>query len=117
MIDWDNTTCEQQPSLLCLYFYLVYQPSKPDKTAADPKSWLALECDATEKKSATGAYAQEVPYAVYSLSNFAFMKTELESGWFAIKMEDDDKDDYGQKKLTKVCFLVYRKSITIQEQR
>ena len=30
------------------------------------------------------------------------MKTELESGWFAIKMEADDKDDYGRKQLTKV---------------
>ena len=45
-------------------------------------------------------YKQDVPYAVYS--NFGFIKRELESGWFAIKMEPDDKDDYGQKKLTKV---------------
>ena len=34
--------------------------------------------------------------------NFAFMRTELESGWFAIKKEPDDKDDYGKKQLTKV---------------
>lgn len=30
------------------------------------------------------------------------MRTELESGWFAIKKEPDDKDDYGKKQLTKV---------------
>ena len=85
------------------YFVLVFKPSKPDKTSADPKSWLAKECNATEKFSATGAHAQDVPYAVYS--NFAFMKTELESGWFAIMMEEDDQDDYGQKQLKKVCFM------------
>ncbi|XP_068704567.1 uncharacterized protein [Montipora foliosa] len=82
----------------------VFQPSKPDKTNADPNSWIALECGATEKYSATGAYAQDVPLAVYS--NFAFMKTELESGWFAIKIEPDDKDDYGIKNVTKVCFEI-----------
>ena len=89
----------------CLFiialFDLAYQPSKPDKIAADPNSWIALECDATEKFSATGAYKQDVPYAVYT--NFNFMQTELESGWFAIKIEPDDKDDYGKKNLTKVC--------------
>ena len=31
------------------------------------------------------------------------METELQSGWFAIKIEPDDKDDYGVKNLTKVC--------------
>ena len=31
------------------------------------------------------------------------MQTELESGWFAIQIEPDDKDDYGIKNLTKVC--------------
>ena len=31
------------------------------------------------------------------------MQTELESGWFAILIEADDKDDYGVKNLTKVC--------------
>ena len=31
------------------------------------------------------------------------MRTELESGWFAVEMVPDDKDDYGQKQLTKVC--------------
>ena len=36
-------------------------------------------------------------------SNFNFMRTELESGWFAVQMVSDDKDDYGQKQLTKVC--------------
>ena len=51
--------------------------------------------------SAKGTYKQNVPYAVYS--NFNFMRTELESGWFAIQLEPDDKDDYGKKKLTKVC--------------
>ena len=82
-------------------FDLAYEPPKPDKIAADPNSWIALECDATEKFSATGANKQDVPYAVYT--NFNFMKTELESGWFAIKIEPDDKDDYGKKNLTKVC--------------
>ncbi|CAH3028156.1 unnamed protein product [Porites evermanni] len=82
----------------------VYQPSKPDKTSVDPKSWIALECGATEKFSATGAYKEDVPSAVYS--NFDFMKTELESGWFAIKIEADDQDDYGIKNLTKVCFEI-----------
>ena len=82
-------------------FDLAYEPPKPDKIAADPNSWIALECDATEKFSVTGAYKQDVPYAVYT--NFNFMKTELESGWFAIKIEPDDKDDYGKKNLTKVC--------------
>ena len=85
------------------FLVLVFQPSKPDKTSADPKSWIALECGATEKYSATGSYAQDVPFAVYD--NFAFMKTELESGWFAILEEEDDQDDYGQKKLKKVCFI------------
>ena len=33
------------------------------------------------------------------------MQTELESGWFAILIEADDKDDYGIKNLTKVCEL------------
>ena len=83
-------------------FLLVYQPSKPDKTPiTDSKSWLALECGATEKFSPTGAYQQDVPFAVYS--NFNFMKTELESGWFAIKIESDPQDAYGKKNLTKVC--------------
>ena len=89
----------------CLFiialFHLAYEPPKPDKIAADPNSWIALECDATEKFSATGANKQDVPYAVYT--NFNFMQTELESGWFAIKIEPDDKDDYGKKNLTKVC--------------
>ncbi|XP_020601762.1 uncharacterized protein LOC110040832 [Orbicella faveolata] len=80
----------------------VFQPSKPDKTSADPTSWLALECKATEKFSATGAYKQDIPSTVYS--SFGFMQTELESGWFAILIEADDKDDYGKKNLTKVCF-------------
>lgn len=31
------------------------------------------------------------------------MQSELESGWFAILIEADDKDDYGKKNLTKVC--------------
>ena len=84
-------------------FVLVFKPSKPDKTSVDPKSWLALECNATEKFSATGSYAQDVPFAVYS--NFDFMQTELESGWFAIMMEEDDQDNYGQKQLKKVCFM------------
>ena len=34
------------------------------------------------------------------------MKTELESGWFAILIEPDDKDDYGKNNLTKVCKLI-----------
>jgi hypothetical protein len=79
----------------------VFQPNKPDKTPADPTSWLALECKATEKFSATGAYKGDIPSAVYS--NFNFMQAELESGWFAILIEADDKDDYGKKNLTKVC--------------
>lgn len=83
-----------------LSYLKAYQPNKPDKTATDPKSWIALECGAAEKFSATGAYKQDVPFAVYS--NFNFMRTELESGWFAIQMVPDDKDDYGKKKLTKV---------------
>jgi len=82
---------------------LAYQPNKPDKTATDPKSWIALECEAAEKFSATGAYKGDIPYAVYS--NFNFMRTELESGWFAVQKVPDDKDDYGQKQLTKVCGL------------
>ena len=61
-----------------------------------------MECEAAEKFSATGAQKQDVPFAVYS--NFNFMKTELESGWFAIQVVPDDKDDYGQKKLTRVCW-------------
>ena len=40
---------------------------------------------------------------MYSRENFGFMRTELESGWFAIQIVADDKDDYGKKKLTKVC--------------
>ena len=35
------------------------------------------------------------------------MRTELESGWFAIQTVPDDKDDYGQKKLKKVCGLLW----------
>ena len=85
-----------------LSYLKAYQPNKPDKTGTDPKSWIALECGAAEKFSATGAYKQDVPFAVYS--NFNFMRTELESGWFAIEMVPDDKDDYGKKKLTKVCW-------------
>ena len=81
--------------------FLVPQPDKPDKTSADPTSWLALECKATEKLSATGAYKHDIPGTVYS--SFNFMQTELESGWFAILIEADDKDDYGKKNLTKVC--------------
>lgn len=82
----------------------TYQPNKPDKTPTDPASWIAIECEAAEKFSATGAHKQDIPFAVYS--NFNFMKTELESGWFAIQVVPDDKDDYGQKKLTKVCFEI-----------
>ena len=81
--------------------FSVFQPPKLDKTSADPNSWIALECGASEKYSATGANANDVPFAVYS--NFLFMQTELQSGWFAIKIEPDDKDDYGVKNLTKVC--------------
>ena len=92
--------------LLLLFFSIVPQPDKPDKTAADPNSWIGLECTATEKFSATGAYKQNVPYAVYS--SFSFIKSELESGWFAILIEPDDKDDYGKKNLTKVCELIHR---------
>lgn len=88
-------------SILLFNTFSVFQPSKPDKTSADPNSWIALECGASEKYSATGAQAKDVPFAVYS--NFPFMQTELESGWFAIKIEPDDKDDYGVKNLTKVC--------------
>lgn len=36
------------------------------------------------------------------------MQAELESGWFAIKIEPDDKDDYGQKNLTKVCLTIFK---------
>ena len=79
---------------------LAFQPNKPDKAPADPKSWIALECGAAEKLSASGSFKNDVPFAVFS--NFAFMRTELESGWFAIKKEPDDKDDYGKKQLTKV---------------
>ena len=82
---------------------LAYQPNKPDKTATDPKSWIATQCGAAEKFSATGAYKNDIPSAVYHDSNFNFMRTELESGWFAVQMVPDDKDDYGQKQLTKVC--------------
>ena len=39
---------------------------------------------------------------MYSSDHFGFIRTELESGWFAIQMVPDDKDDYGKKKLTKV---------------
>ena len=95
--------------------FLVPQPDKPDKTSADPTSWLALECKATEKFSATGAYKQDIPSTVYS--SFNFMQSELESGWFAILIEADDKDDYGVKSLTKVCesdmrcqFISYREN-------
>ncbi|XP_068704515.1 uncharacterized protein [Montipora foliosa] len=80
----------------------TYQPDKPDKAPADANSWIALECEATEKLSATGSMKGNIPYAVYS--NFDAMRTELESGYFAIKMEPDDRDDYGRKQLTKVCF-------------
>ncbi|XP_067053119.1 uncharacterized protein [Acropora muricata] len=82
----------------------TFQPNKPDKAPADPKSWIALECGAAEKFSASGSYKNDVPFAVFS--NFAFMRTELESGWFAIKKEPDDKDDYGKKQLTKLCFEI-----------
>ena len=78
----------------------AYQPNKPDKNATDPESWIATECGAAEKFSATGAYKNDIPNAVYS--NFNFMRTELESGWFAVQMVPDDMDDYGQKKLSKV---------------
>ena len=82
-----------------------YQPDKPDKTSTDPKSWLALECGATEKFSATGSYKQDIPSAVYSSENFGFMRNELESGYFAIQMVPDNRDGYGKRKLTKVCSL------------
>ena len=84
---------------------LAYQPNKPDKTAADPNSWIALECGATEKFSATGSSKNNIPSAVYS--NFGFMRTELESGWFAVKMEPDDKDDNGKKQLKRVGVSYY----------
>ena len=105
---WPRTVACEYCCGLLFSFPLVYQPSKPDKTSVDLKSWIALECGATEKFSATGAYKENVPSAVYS--NFDFMKTELESGWFAIKIEADDQDDYGIKNLTKVCF----KSVYLQ---
>ena len=79
----------------------VYQPNKPDKNATDPKSWIATEWKKKKKFSATGAYKNDIPSAVYS--NFNFMRTELESGWFAVQMVPDDMDDYGQKQLSKVC--------------
>ena len=40
-------------------------------------------------------------------SNFGFMRTELESGWFATQIEDDDLDPYGIKSLIKVCVMCY----------
>ena len=46
-------------------------------------------------------------------SNFNFMRTELESGWFAIQLEPDDKDDYGKKKLTKVCKSSWSFNLTV----
>lgn len=103
-----HPTCLRHLISFLFFFvcFLVFQPSKPDKTSADPRSWIALECGATEKFSATGAYAQDVPFAVYS--NFAFMQTELESGWFAIQTEADDLDPYGKKNLTKVCVTLRR---------
>ena len=88
--------------ILLHFKLLAYQPNKPDKTATDPKSWIATECGAAEKFSATGSYKNDIPSAVYSNLNFNFMRTELESGWFAVEMVPDDKDDYGQKQLTKV---------------
>ena len=96
-------TSNDFPLLIILYnlYRLAFTPSRPDKTAADPKSWVALECGATEKFSATGSYKQDIPSAVYS--NFNFMRAELESGYFAIQMVPDDQDDYGRKQLKKVC--------------
>ena len=85
--------------MILLYFsVLVYQPSKPDSTTADLTSWLALECEATEKYSADGAYEQDVPSGVYS--SFSFIQAELQNGWFAIKIEPDDQDE--EKTVTKV---------------
>ena len=98
----DEKWLYRQDTVISRYFLiLVPQPDKPDKIAADPTSWLALECGVTEKYSANGANAQDVPFAAYS--NFNFMQAELQNGWFAIMIEADDQDDYGQKNLTKVC--------------
>nr|XP_058970077.1 uncharacterized protein LOC131796502 [Pocillopora verrucosa] len=88
------------------------RPQKPDKTQADPNSWIALECGAAEKFSATGSYKQDIPAAVYS--NFDFMRAELESGYFAVQMVPDDQDDYGRKQLKKVCFEITT-SLTIDK--
>lgn len=43
-------------------------------------------------------------YVVYL--SFFFIKFELESGWFVILIELDDKDDYGKKNFIKVCELI-----------
>ena len=80
----------------------VPQPNKPDKEAADPKSYIAKECGASERLSATGAHKDQIPAALYYDNNFKVFQRELESGWFAVTQEDDPDDPYGQKKLTKV---------------
>ena len=82
---------------------LEYQPLKLEKTVADPKSWIYLECGATEKFFVNGSHKQNLPSGLFSSQNFGFIRAELESGYFAIQMLPDDNDEYGEKKITKVC--------------
>lgn len=101
-------------SFFFFFLILALRPQKPDKTQADPNSWIALECGAAEKFSATGSYKQDIPAAVYS--NFDFMRAELESGYFAVQMVPDDQDDYGRKQLKKVWLHKIRlRSVRIED--
>lgn len=80
----------------------TYQPNKPDSAPAPKGSFIQEECASETKYSATGAQAKQVPFEAYY--HFNFMRSELESGWFATQTIDDDRN-HG-KKLTKICFEI-----------
>lgn len=61
----------------------------------DVNLWIVLECGVIEKFLVIGSMKGNIFYVVYL--NFDVMWIELESGYFVIKMEFDDRDDYGRK--------------------
>ena len=70
--------------------YILVKSSVLDETDADPKSFIALECESTKKYSVRGSHGSEIPDKIFT-DHFKDIANILKSGYFAKKVDKDNK--------------------------
>ena len=66
-----------------------FRPTPVPSVPVTKTSFMARECGATEKYSATGLHASKVPTEVYN--HLTFKKSNFMGGYFAMQSEEKGK--------------------------